>query len=77
MTNAYPKLGETRRKPNKDRDGGKNYGKPCLICGVGTVGEKFVQVSWFRGEDETVRLCAEHWKSPKEVILNTFLMEQA
>jgi len=65
----YPRIGNTRRKPVNDLDGSKNYGKPCVVCGTGTVGEKFVQVNWMRGEDETVRICADHWKAPDETII--------
>ena len=66
----YPLINGYRRKPNREMDGSKNYGKPCVICGVGTIGEKWVQVSFMRGEDETVRLCANHWKVKDEIVLN-------
>ena len=69
MPKKYPRISGTRRGPNKDRDGEKNYGKPCVVCGAGTCGEKWVQFSYMRGEDETVRVCAEHWKLPDSEII--------
>ena len=69
MAKNYPLISGNRRKPNKDKDGSKNYGKPCVICGVGTCGEKWLQLSWMRGEDETIRVCAEHWKTNEALIL--------
>lgn len=58
----YPRIVENGRKPRADMDGGKNYGKPCIICGTGTVGSKWIQVNYFRGEDEEIRVCSEHYK---------------
>ena len=66
----YPRIKGQRRRPDKDRDGDKNYGKPCVVCGVGTVGEKFVQFSYMRGEDDVIRVCAEHWKLPEDELLD-------
>ena len=70
----YPLIEGSRRRPDKEKDGGKNYGKPCVICGKGTCGEKWVQVSYMRGEDELARVCAEHWKEDEEKIIK-FWME--
>lgn len=61
MTKQYPRIHGYRRKPDKEKDGSKNYGKPCIFCMTGTCGEKWVQCSFMRGEDETVRVCADHW----------------
>lgn len=72
MAKKYPLIDGYRRKPKKELDGGKNYGKPCVICGAGTCGEKWVQVSFMRGEDETVRVCAEHWNAQESEILEAF-----
>jgi len=72
----YPKISGYRRKPKKENDGGKNYGKPCVFCTVGTVGEKWVQVSYMRGEDEIARVCADHWKAPSETILAAWFVSQ-
>ena len=69
MSKKYPRIQGSRRRPDKDKDGSKNYGKPCVVCGKGTCGEKWEQVSWFRGEDETIRVCAEHWKMPDDEII--------
>jgi len=57
MNKKYPVVSGYRRKPKKDMDGSKNYGKPCVFCGVGTCGEVWVQMSYMRGEDETARVC--------------------
>lgn len=65
----YPLIRDIKRKPDKDKDGSKNYGKPCVICGVSTCGEKWVQFSFMRGEDEPIRVCAEHWKTPNDEII--------
>jgi len=69
----YPLIDEFRRRPNKKFDGSKNYGKPCVICGTGTIGEMWGQVSFMRGDDETVRVCAEHWKTDHETIIEKWL----
>jgi hypothetical protein len=69
MAKKYPRIEGHRRKPNPERDGSKNYGKPCVICGTGTCGEKWVQFTYMRGEDETVRVCSEHWKAPDDVLI--------
>ena len=74
MSKKYPNINGYRRKPVKERDGTKNYGKPCVMCGTGTCGEKWVQVSFMRGEDETVRVCFDHWKENDEVIINNMYL---
>ena len=63
MSKKYPNISRSLKNPNKERDGEKNYGKPCVMCRKSTIGQKWVQVSWFRGEDEIIRVCAEHWKT--------------
>jgi len=77
MSRSYPRVKGHRKRPNYDLDGGKNYGKPCIFCGIGTVGEKWVQFSPMRGEDETVRVCAGHWKQPDEAVIKQMKREQA
>jgi len=72
---TYPRIEGARRRPDQVKDGGKNYGKPCVICGKGTCGEKWVQYSYFRGEDETIRVCHEHWKLDDQAILDAELKE--
>ena len=65
----YPRIRDDRRKPDPDKDGSKNYGKPCVVCGTSTCGEKWVQYNFMRGDDELIRVCAEHWKLPREELL--------
>ena len=69
MSKDYPLIDGSRRRPDAKRDGTKNYGKPCVVCGTGTCGEKWVQVSWMRGDDELIKVCAEHWKLPETTLL--------
>ena len=64
MSKKYPLISGYRRKPDEKMDGTKNYGKPCVFCRTNTCGEKWVQFNYMRGEDETVRVCAEHWSMP-------------
>lgn len=77
MAKNYPLISGYRRKPNKDKDGGKNYGKPCVICGAGTCGELWVQYSYMRGEDETVRVCADHWKIGNDLIIEKMFEQES
>ncbi len=69
----YPFINGYRRKPIKERDGGKNYGKPCIFCGTGTCGEKWIQYTYMRGDDETARICHFHWKLKDSVIIEQIL----
>ena len=69
MSKKYPRIEGFRRKPDKNKDGTENYGKPCVICGIGTCGEKWLQGSYMRGDDEPIRVCAEHWNMRNEDIL--------
>lgn len=69
MAKKYPVINGARKKPNKNKDGKSNYGAPCVICGKGTIGEKWIQVNWFRGDDESARVCHEHWKTPESEII--------
>lgn len=39
MSKKYPLINGSRRRPNKEKDGSKNYGLPCVICGKNTIGE--------------------------------------
>lgn len=73
MKKNYPLISGSNRKPNKDKDGRKNYGKPCVVCGAGTCGEKWVEVSYMRGDDETVRVCADHWKTDENTIIEKYI----
>jgi len=69
---SYPLIDGYRRKPMKDKDGGKNYGKPCIFCGVGTCGEKWLQHSYMRGDDEPVRVCFMHWKTKDADVIEQY-----
>jgi hypothetical protein len=69
MGKQYPRIEGRRRKPNPEKDGTKNHGKPCVFCGKGTIGEKWVQFNYMRGEDETVRVCFDHWKESDDAVL--------
>lgn len=66
----YPKIVSRFRKAK--RPGEKNYsekqGYPCLICGRMTLGGWWVQVSWFRGDDEIAQACYEHIKNRGAVL---------
>jgi len=35
-------------------------GLPCIICGVPTTGKVDIEINWFRGDDEQVRVCKTH-----------------
>jgi len=72
MSKKYPLVSGYRRRPKKEMDGNKHYGKPCVFCGTGTCGEKWVQVSYMRGEDETVRVCADCWSSTGDEIIEAY-----
>jgi hypothetical protein len=60
----YPRIVENGRRPKAEFDGQKGYGKPCVICGTGTIGSKWVQVDYMRGDDEEIRVCSQHYKTP-------------
>jgi len=74
----YPRINGYRRKPDSDMEVHvikrhiSNYGKPCVVCGKMTIGEKWVEVSYMRGEDETARVCSEHWDTPNDEILKIY-----
>ena len=72
----YPRVQGARRKPDENKDGSKNYGKPCVVCGVGTCGEKWIQFNYMRGDDETVRVCHDHWNSDNDLIIKKSLESQ-
>jgi len=61
MAKIYPRIGGARRSPNKQKDGMANYGKPCIVCKTNTVGQKWIQFCYTRGNDETVNVCDYHW----------------
>ena len=61
----YPLINGFRRRPNKKFDGSKNYGKPCVICGTGTIGEMWVQVSFMVDQISSL-----HHHSHLDIFLN-------
>lgn len=68
----YPVIHGHRRKPDPVKDGAINYGKPCVVCDKNTCGEKWIRLSPMRGEDETIRVCYEHWNLPDEQIMMAY-----
>ena len=36
----------------------------CCVCGEQAKFRQFIKVNWFRGDDECVDVCNEHWKAP-------------
>jgi hypothetical protein len=39
-----------------------NTGLKCAICGEQAKWRQFIKSGWFRGDDEHVDTCDEHWK---------------
>ena len=72
MSNKYPRIVDKGRSPTfslreRERNGRKidpHYGKPCIVCGFGTARIAWVEVNYFRGEDESIRVCCECSKVP-------------
>lgn len=58
----YPAIGS--KKPAKNLGG-----LPCIICGAPTTGKVEIEVSYFRGDDEVVRVCDVHQKQHDKEIL--------
>ncbi len=59
--NKYPRIGR-KKKPKTPG------GLPCIICGAITTGLVEIEVDYFRGDDESVRVCADHQKCNDEII---------
>lgn len=72
MAKKYPAIGHKRKPKNTG-------GLPCIICGVLTTGKVDIEINWFRGDDEQIRVCAEHQKKTDAEILVAFekKLEQA
>lgn len=69
MPRKFPFAARGRRLPNPRMDGTDGYGKPCIVCSTNTVGTWWIQTSWFRGEDEEIRVCSRHWDlNPLEIL---------
>lgn len=63
----YPRIGEQRfrgdkwDKQRKRAPNDKNLIRPCVVCSAPSTHEVFVEVNWFRGDDEgPFRTCKEH-----------------
>ena len=69
MAKKYPAIGR-KILPHKKSIGGL----PCIICGEHTAGRVDIEVSWFRGEDEQVRVCPTHQKKHDAEILTAFML---
>ena len=73
----YPRIMSRGTKPRfqlvykeqTEREKNPKYGKPCVICGDGTTRRVWVQVSWFRGDDEELRVCCDCWNTPTTTLL--------
>jgi hypothetical protein len=52
----YPKWGEWKRhpKPEYEKEG---QGRQCIFCSKWTLGKRFIQVNFFRGDDEIRAVC--------------------
>ena len=62
MGRSYPRIGEQR----------KHKPKTSLVCEFKpcdnqATRRQFIQVTWFRGDDESVNLCKVHYKNATEV----------
>jgi hypothetical protein len=66
MAKKYPSIGIKKKPKNAG-------GLPCIICGVPTTGKVDIEVNWFRGDDEQVRVCAEHQSKNDAGILDAYM----
>ena len=53
MAKKYPAIGHKRKPKNLG-------GLPCIICGAQTTGKVGIEVNYFRGDDDQVRVCELH-----------------
>ena len=67
MAKIYPVIGQ-KKLPHKKSVGGL----PCIICGEPTTGKVDIEVNYFRGDDEQVRVCPTHQKKHDVEILTAF-----
>ena len=67
MAKLYPAIGSKKLPHNKSIGG-----LPCIICGDLTTGKVEIEISYFRGDDEQVRVCPTHQKRHDAGILDAF-----
>lgn len=65
MAKKYPVIG-IKYHPKKAG------GLPCIVCGAPTTGKVDIEVNWFRGDDEQVRVCSDHIKEEDAAILTAY-----
>ena len=63
----YPAIGH-KRLPHKNSVGGL----PCIVCGQPATGKVDIEINWFRGDDEQVRVCPAHQKKHDAEILAAY-----
>jgi hypothetical protein len=63
----YPRIGVQRfrgqrwDKQRRQHPNDKNLIRPCVVCGLPSSHEVFIEVNWFRGDDEgPYRTCRDH-----------------
>jgi len=66
MAKEYPAIGRKKKPKNAG-------GLPCIICGIPTTGKVDIEVNWFRGDDEVVRVCAKHQKGHDPEIIVAYI----
>ena len=57
MARKYPRIIEGKRESKRAQEG---QGKPCIVCRRMTTGFRWVQINWFRGDDDEARSCNGH-----------------
>lgn len=65
----FPRVQQSKRE-RKWIDQGPNKGPKCRVCGAKATHSSFVQVNWFRGDDEgPFKACDDH-KTDAHNLLN-------
>lgn len=68
---SYPRLGSTRSIVKKQERRPAQHKKRCIVCGDVARSEVWIEVNWFRGDDEgPVPSCKEHKHA--QVLLDTW-----
>ena len=57
---VYPRIGDVRSIVAKQARRPLQHKKTCAVCGAEATHEVWIQVSWFRGDDESTYACGEH-----------------